>query len=145
MPRLTIRPLYRERLRHFQNLARAASLKSAVISQPIPISNDGTPITKAKRIKMALPVYFFPHRGQRVDSNDNPFLQNTHIITRLPRNMALPTFFRIRNSLSITDRVVDHGGSVFSNLRRSGWRQKTPEPNRIAYSQLEGFSTRHFE
>jgi hypothetical protein len=34
--------------------------------------------------KAVFPMYFFPHRGQFVDSNDNLFPQNKHVITRLP-------------------------------------------------------------
>jgi len=45
----------------------------------------------ANRIKAVLPMYFFPHRGQCVDSNDNPFPQNTHLITRVPLPAAKTT------------------------------------------------------
>ena len=57
-----------------------------------------------------------------------------------------PTNFRIWKTLLIADRPVGHGRSVASKLRRSGWRQMTPELKRTtAYTQPSESSTRHFE
>src|ERR1017187_2700638 len=56
-----------------------------------------------------------------------------------------PTYFRIWKTPLITDRFNDHDFPAFSNLRRSGWRQMTPEPRRVVYSQPSGFSIRQYE
>jgi len=55
------------------------------------------------------------------------------------------TYFRVGKTPPIAGRFVGHGGPFFSNLRRSGWRQKTLPSQRAANSQLSGFSTRHSE
>jgi hypothetical protein len=55
------------------------------------------------------------------------------------------TYFRIWKTPLIAESFVGHGFPAFSKLRRSGWRQRMPEPKRSAYSQASGFSTRQSE
>ena len=53
-----------------------------------------------------------------------------------------PTYFRVWKRSLIADRGIGHDETAFSNLRRFGWRQRTPEPKSTAYSQASGFFIR---
>src|ERR1017187_5415631 len=68
-------------------------------------------------------------------------IRETESVSQIPR----PTYLRIWKMPLIADHVVGHGFPAFSKPRRSGWRQMTPEPRRVVYSQPSGFSIRQYE
>src|ERR1017187_7024916 len=84
------------------------------------------------------------NRAYRILATFGVFHQAIRNIERLS-SVPRPTSFPMWNRPLDTDRVVDHGFPAFSKLRRSGWRQRMPEPKRSAYSQASGFSTRQSE